>query len=204
MMLTFILILNVFLFLFAGLNLLKSKRENSYLRSLITSNLTTNEEMRKTMAMGLYYRFCKTKDNAHVKGLSKIFIKQDHHKYEQFVAEVMEQYYGGYTFTSPPSSEFGIHIEHDREDGLYLGMVLCHELDLSFETIAVMHSQMVKQNAEGAFIVTTSDFSDLARKYAKNLKVELINGEQLVEYWLRGYEQTNKEIKALKSIPDIT
>ncbi|MFS0673657.1 restriction endonuclease [Ornithinibacillus sp. 179-J 7C1 HS] len=47
---------------------------------------------------------------------------------------------------------------------------------------------MVKRGTTGGYVVTTSDFNPAAKKYAKDLNIELIDGIKLVTYWLEAME----------------
>lgn len=79
-------------------------------------------------------------------------------------------------------------LHHFTEEGLYLGQVKAWNADLDFTPIALTHSNMVKQGANGGYIITTSDFTPSARRYAEDLGIELINGIQLVTYWPESME----------------
>jgi restriction system protein len=175
-----------------------TKRKNELETSLIAQQIDKSTQMKKTLAMGLYLRFCREGENDDNENkYTKNFIKQDPYQFELFVAEVMEAYFGGTTWVSPASGDFGVDIEHQREDGLYLGQVKCYKHDLPFDPIALVHSNMVKRGAKGGFVVTTGGFSENAREYAKGLNIELIDGVRLVEYWLEGLEKTENIIQDL-------
>ncbi|GLH62405.1 restriction endonuclease [Parageobacillus sp. G301] len=185
--------------LIAAIHFWITKRKNEFEVSLIAKQIDKSTQMKKTLAMGLYLRFCSegTSDDSKSNKYTKNFIKQDPLQFELFVAEVMEAYFGGSTWVSPASGDFGVDIEHEREDGLYLGQVKCYKNDLSYEPIALVHSNMVKRGAKGGFVVTTSGFTENAREYAKGLNIELIDGVKLVEYWLEGLEKTENVIQDL-------
>lgn len=55
---------------------------------------------------------------------------------------------------------------------------------VGYEPIALLHSNMVKQNVSQGYVVTTSNFTENARSYAQGLQIDLINGTDLVEMWL--------------------
>ncbi|WP_442952752.1 restriction endonuclease [Paenibacillus sp. Root444D2] len=74
-------------------------------------------------------------------------------------------------------------MEHQRSNGLFLVQVKCYKEDVSFDPIAIIHSQIVKQNARSGIVLTTSGFTSNAQKYAKEVVLELIDGLQLVHYW---------------------
>lgn len=174
----------------------RKRKENDDLRTIVTESLSTNEEIRKTLAMGLFYRFKKEDDiKEKQKIISEIFLKQDPYEFETFVATVMKNYYGGSTYVTPSSGDCGIDIEHTRKEGLFLGQVKCYEKDLDFVPIAIIHSQIMKENAQGGFVVTTGSFSTKAKEYAKNLNIELIDGLKLVEFWEKGMDKQNHLIE---------
>lgn len=174
----------------------RKREENDDLRTIVTESLSTNEEIRKTLAMGLFYRFKKEDDvKEKQKIISEIFLKQDPYEFETFVATVMKNYYGGSTYVTPSSGDCGIDIEHTRKEGLFLGQVKCYEKDLDFVPIAIIHSQIMKENAQGGFVVTTGSFSTKAKEYAKNLNIELIDGLKLVEFWEKGMDKQNHLIE---------
>jgi len=173
-----------------------TKQKHSFATSLIAKQMNSSEQMKRTLAMGLYYRFhdaSKSKmhgaetSNEH---LSSLFIRQTPLAFEAFVAEVMETALGGATWVSPPTNDYGVDFEHERQEELYLGQVKCFKNDVDFEPIALIHSNMIKRNAVGGYVITTSSFSKNAKEYAKGLNIELIDGIRLVEYWLEGLEET--------------
>lgn len=150
------------------------------LQQLIFDVLNANEEMYQAMALGLYHRF-KNDNEGDESPLD----------FEKFVARVMSDYFGGDATVIGGSGDYGVDIEYKGSDGLYLGQVKCyqpHKNNVSFEPIAIIHSQMVKQNAKAGFVVTTSDFTPNARTYAEGLNIQLINGRELVEYWVKGLD----------------
>ncbi|MDQ0899183.1 MULTISPECIES: restriction endonuclease [unclassified Paenibacillus] len=152
---------------------LNQEREN------IIGMLKINHELRDTLKHGIYQRFKKDEDNPD---------KEDPFDFEYFVAEIMEHIHDSRTYVTKKSGDFGVDIEEYREDGLYLGQVKCYDKPLKYEPIAIIHSQMIKQGAKGGYVVTTSSFTEKARDYAEGLNIELIEGTQLVEMWLRRLE----------------
>jgi restriction system protein len=168
------------------------------------------QNMKLTLSMGLYYRYKKenrdilkalTDPNAAKPQISQTFLRvlKEPSDFEEFAANVMERAYGGKAIKTGDSGDFGVDIEHWRGDELYLGQVKCYQKDLAFDPIAIIHSQMVKQNAKGGFIVTTSNFSDNAREYAAGLGIELIDGVRLVELWIRAVRA--QEVETEKVVP---
>ncbi len=158
------------------------EEELESLRTLTTKLLDTNDQMYNTLAMGLYYRFKKVEVPSD-QNLSSNFIKNNPYEFEYFVADILEGIYGGTTYVTQSSGDYGVDIEHLRSNGLFLVQVKCYKEDVSFDPIAIIHSQIIKQNAKGGIVLTTSGFTSNAQKYAKEVGVELIDGFQLVHYW---------------------
>ncbi|MFC5449045.1 restriction endonuclease [Paenibacillus aestuarii] len=182
MMIIFIAVVTIILL---GVGMFKynlKEQELESLRSLSTKLLDTNHQMYKTLAMGLYFRFKKEEvpDN---NSLSSNFIKNNPYEFEYFVADILEGIFGGKAFVTQGSGDYGVDIEHQRNNGLFLIQVKCYKDDVPFDPIAIIHSQMVKQNATGGVVITTSGFTSNAQKYAKEVGVELVDGIQLVHYW---------------------
>lgn len=175
-----------------------TKRKTNYKTALLAHQIDTSEEMKRTLAMGLYLRFRKeTEDDKNEVRSNSVFIKQDPITFEYFVAEVFESARGGSTWVSPPSGDFGVDFEHETDDGLFLGQVKCYKGDLPFNPIAIIHSNMVKKGAMGGYVITTGSFTKNAREYAEGLEIELIDGVKLVELWLAGLEKAEEEIKQI-------
>src|SRR5690625_4588187 len=99
-----------------------TKRKINYQTSLLAQHINTSDEMKKTLAMGLYLRFKKENDENHP-NYSSTYIKQDPIIFEHFVAELFEKARGGTTWVSPPSGDFGVDFEHRTKEGLFLGQV---------------------------------------------------------------------------------
>ncbi|MGD7025251.1 restriction endonuclease [Rossellomorea vietnamensis] len=169
------------------------KKNSNYQTQLLVQHIDKSEEMKKTLAMGLYMRF--RKETEEDKNISSSYLKQDPLMFESFVAEVFERAKGGSVWVSPSTGDFGIDFEHTTEDGLYLGQVKCYRGDLPFEAIALVHSNMVKRGASGGYVVTTGSFTPKAKEYASGLNIELIEGVNLVDLWLASIEGTEQEIK---------
>lgn len=56
---------------------------------------------------------------------------------------------------------------------------------------------MVKKGAKGGYVIATSSFTSSAKEYAEGLEIELLDGVQLVELWLKGLTNVEVEIKKL-------
>jgi restriction system protein len=171
------------------------KTNTDYQTQLLAHHIDKSEEMKKTLAIGLYMRF--RKETEEDKCLSTSYLKQDPIMFESFVAEVIERAKGGSTWVSPPTGDFGVDFEHTTEEGLYLGQVKCKQDDLPFNDIALVHSNMIKKGAIGGYVITTSSFTPAAREYAQGLDIELIEGIQLVDLWMKGLENAEQEIKEI-------
>ncbi|MGG4481264.1 restriction endonuclease [Paenibacillus illinoisensis] len=157
---------------------------------------SSHEDMKETLRIGLYNRFKRDLEEAK---------EENPLLFEHFVAEIMSSVRGGNTYVTKSSGDFGIDIEEQTDEGLYLGQVKCYnDMNLvGFGPIAIIHSQMVKQGAVGGYVVTTSDFTSNARNYAEGLDIELINGTQLVELWLEHLETKNEPVTVLSPIPQV-
>ncbi|MCM3034242.1 restriction endonuclease [Niallia sp. MER 6] len=182
----------------AFIHYLYTKRNNEYKVSLVVNHLNTSDEIKKTLAMGLYLRF--RKENADAPKYSSSYIKQNPLEFERFVADVFEKSRGGSTWVSRASGDYGVDFEQTVNDELYLGQVKCYQGDLSYEPIALVHSNMVKRNAQGGYVITTGSFTTAARAYAKGLNVELIDGVKLIDIWLMSVNHNEQEIR--KIIPE--
>ncbi|WEG11282.1 restriction endonuclease [Pullulanibacillus sp. KACC 23026] len=153
--------------------------DNENLKSVTTSLIETEEEMKLSLLLGVYHRYKKEVNSEK---------EENPLMFERFVARVLENYYSGETYVTRSSGDYGVDIEHERQDGLHLGQVKCYAPNqaVNYEPIAIIHSQMVKQNAGGGFVVTTSRFTENAVSYAKELQIELIDGMKLIEMWTEG------------------
>lgn len=153
------------------------------LNEKITNLGDSRNAVKKTLLKGLFYRFNKE---------GKYETPLD---FENFVASIFEKCYGGSAAVTKGSGEFGVDIEHSREGAMYLGQVKCYEENnkVGFEPIAIIHSQMIKQNALRGFVVTTSDFTPNAREYAEDLDIDLINGNDFIEMWISALQEEVQE-----------
>jgi restriction system protein len=176
-----ILELIIGLFLLASfLHFSYTKRKYRHINFLIDRHYESDEELKKTLAMGLYLRFRKESEEQPV-NYSRIYIKGDPLTFESFVADVFKTSRGGFVWVSTASNDQGVDFEHTTDEGLFLGQVKCYQGDLSFDPIAIIHSNMVKDGAVGGYVITTGSFTENARHYAQGLDIELIDGAKLVE-----------------------
>lgn len=175
------------------------KKRSDHDAYLIAKKIESGLELKRTMATGLYYRFNfpTEEDDKGDKKFAKateIFLKQKPHEFEDFVAEVMRKKYGGRSFVTSKTGDFGVDFELEQEEGLYLGQAKAHKDDVNFKPIALVHSNMIKQGAKGGYVITTADFTSGAKKYAEDLDIELINGVQLVTDWLESMDSEVYEL----------
>ena len=181
------------LLLAAFLHFVYTKRKHEKINAFIYQYVESSEEMKRTLAMGLYLRFKKESEESPV-NYSSIYLKGNPLLLESFVAEVVKSSRGGSIWVSPSSNDQGVDFEHTTDEGLFLGQVKCYQGDLSYEPIALIHSNMVKRAAIGGYVITTGSFTGNARKYAESLNIELITGVKLVEEWMKSLRQSEKEI----------
>ncbi|PWV97911.1 restriction system protein [Paenibacillus cellulosilyticus] len=166
---------------------------NSY-RAHALEAFTSHEDMKETLRIGLYNRFKREEDADK---------EEDPLLFEHFVADIMTSVRGGRTFVTKGSGDYGIDIEEQADKGLYLGQVKCCKDPVGYEPIAIIHSQMMKQDAVGGYVVTTSKFTPNAYAYAKGLNIDLINGTQLVEIWMDYLDDKRESVGELLPLPQV-
>lgn len=122
--------------------------------------------------------------------------------FEHLVAGIMESYYGGSAYVNEKSDNFGADLEvvrrSDEAKEMFLGQVKCQDGPVDFEPVAMIHSQVVKENASGGFIVCTGGFNEGARNYAEELDIELIDGIKLVDLWIDSLQGDRDRIPSLE------
>jgi len=163
---------------------LKSSREGSALLADIA------QEQRDTLRHGLYQRFKRSGDES----------KEDPFDFEYFVADLLTSVNESDVYVTKKSGDIGVDVEERREDGLYLYQVKCEENPIGYEPVAILHSRVVKDGAEGGCVVTTSTFTAAAVSYAKAVNVELVDGDGLLELWEDALAM--KKASARELIPD--
>ncbi|QCJ40827.1 restriction endonuclease [Bacillus sp. S3] len=179
----------IFLILLNGALILYFKKREEKGTALLAQKIDSSLELKKTLAMGLYLRFnyptTKKEDGiTYFEESTDLFLKQVPYDFEEFAAQVFQKLYGGEVFVTNRSGDFGVDFEQKREDGLYLGQAKAWKKDVGYEPIAILHSNMVKQNAKGGYLITTAQFTKAAKQYASDLNIQLIDGVDFVEYWL--------------------
>ncbi|QCJ41172.1 restriction endonuclease [Bacillus sp. S3] len=183
-----LVIITVLILINAGIFLYFKKKDERSVK-LIAERIATTLELKKTMAMGLYYRFNYPKElkkdgtMCFSKG-TDLFLKQVPLDFEDFVAEIIKTRMGGDVYVTSSSGDFGVDIEHITEKGLFLGQAKAYKDDVGYEPIAILHSNMVKRNAAGGYLITTASYTKAAKEYANGLNIELIDGVVLVGLWL--------------------
>ena len=171
----------IIILILLGLLIFQWKKGRNQVVEEAINTLVVADEFKKTIALGLYQRFCKELEE---KKYSSTFLKSDPLDFEHFIADVLKHRYGFDAFVTQSSGDFGVDIEHGAGEGKVLGQVKCYREDMGFEPIAILHSNMVKQNASKGYVVSTAGFNENARLYAEGLAIDLINGMDLVEMWI--------------------
>lgn len=170
----------------------KDKKEHATYKKYLST-----VEFKKTLAFGIYQRFCKENED---KSYSSSFLKNNPIDFEHFIADILKHKYGESSYVTKSSGDFGVDIEHGVGDGKVLGQVKCYKDDVGYEPIALIHSNMIKQNASRGYVVTTSNFTSQARSYAEGLDIDLITGTDLVELWLNYNNPVSETLTTIKPI----
>lgn len=145
------------------------------------NNYVIQDEFKKTIALGLYQRFCNDSEE---KQYSSTFLKSNPLEFENFIADVLKYRYGLESYVTKSTGDFGVDVEHGIGEGKVIGQVKCYLKDIGYEPIAIIHSNMVKQKASKGYVVSTSGFTENARMYAEGLNIDLISGTDLVDMWI--------------------
>ncbi|MCQ6287890.1 restriction endonuclease [Bacillus cereus] len=175
--------------------LLRRKKEHDFLNLLHLAN--NDVDFKKTVAMGLYYRFMKQTEEEKV---SNVFIREDPIAFEHFVGDVFERYYGGSVYVTRGSNDYGVDFEHKLNDELYIGQVKCYNSDMPFNAIALVHSNMVKEDAKGGYVVTTGSYTVNAQRYAEGLNIQLIDGPKLAEMYIEVLQNERNPVYKLDPV----
>ena len=159
---------------------------NRSVSSLDNTFLLEPKEIARTLEIGLYHRFKKDLTDTQ---------KETPYDFEHFIADVFQKYYGGHINVTKASGDMGVDIIHYQPKGLLLGQVKCYapQNNVGYETIAILHSQIMQRKAHGGFVATTSNFTNSAINYARELCIDLYDGSMLVDMLLnnRLRPQTN-------------
>ncbi|MEE6452666.1 restriction endonuclease [Gottfriedia acidiceleris] len=174
------------------------QRNKFYIREMFIEKMRSDLDYKRTLAMGLYYRF-KTKEIDEKN--TNLFIREDPFAFEDFVGNVLSKKLNGNAFVTKRSGDFGVDIQIDINEDInnrvYI-QVKCYKDDLNYEPIALVNSKMSKDKVKKGMVITTSNFSDEAREYAEGLNIDLINGVQFVEMWMEAVAGETKQIKELQ------
>jgi len=163
--------------------------------------LNSKDKLYATLALGLYHRFRKDKcDNCNY-NIGEYL--EDPYAFEEFVALVMQKILGGRTEVTKKSGDGGVDIVHTTDNEKFLVQVKCFapNIKVDYKPIAILHSNMVKENVKAGYFVTTSDYNQNAKKHAEGTNIKLINGAELAEYWLE-HKQSWIESPERKSFID--
>ncbi|QUW21364.1 restriction endonuclease [Sporosarcina sp. Marseille-Q4063] len=94
----------------------------------------------------------------------------------------MQDVLSGRAKVTQASGDYGVDILHTLPNrDVYLVQVKCYkpENQISFDPPAVLHSNIVTRNAQGAYLITTSDYSPQAKQFGDVHGIKLINGYNL-------------------------
>ncbi|MEI4768756.1 restriction endonuclease [Psychrobacillus sp. FJAT-51614] len=145
----------------------------------------SEEKIYETLSLGIYHRF--KEDDIQEKRREKkagIPLKLENSiLFETFVANIMENVLGGKTKVTPSSDDLGVDIVHILPNrDIYLVQVKCYKPEnvIKLDPLAVLHSNMVTRKADGAYFVTTSDYSPQAKKFAEERGIKFIYGYKLL------------------------
>lgn len=174
-----------------GLILYMYKKDED-MTSFIEHKLRTSENFLRTVAAGIAQRFShdSTDDIP-----TSFFLTETKKDFISFAAEIIQRIDGGSVYLTYHSSYAYPHFEIERADGTYVGIALSQHDEVTYETIAILHSHIIHQQAQGGYIVTTSTFTPEACLYAQKLEIQLINGIQLATCWIEAMDYTRYEEK---------
>ena len=153
----------------------------------------SKEKLFETLSLGIYHRF-RDEDKREQSKRKKqgLPLKVENSiMFESFVADIMQDVLGGRAKVTEASGDYGVDIVHTLPNrDVYLVQVKCYkpENKISFDPLAVLHSNIITRNAQGAYFVTTSDYSPQATQFAEVHGIKLINGYELAQYWMGAKE----------------
>ncbi len=157
--------------------------------TLQKERLVASDHFLRTAAAGIFERFSDKELS------SNIFLTETETDFITFAAQIMQRVDQGTIYITYKSQYGYPHFEIERADGIYPGIAIVESADITYEKIALLHSHLIQQQAQGGYVITTSNFTTQAYEYAKNLEIELINGKQLVTYWLQAMDHAIYEKK---------
>ncbi|WP_435164101.1 restriction endonuclease [Paenibacillus glycanilyticus] len=164
---------------------LKDKQDQLHQHKL-SEFLNSKEDVYNILLAGMYQRFKKEEGK----------LVDTPYDFERFVAKTLEVLYKGKCTVTPSSNDEGVDILHYTNDGLELIQVKCYDPNakLNFEPVAILHSQMIKQQAQKAAIISTCSYSDFAIRYADEVNVRLIDGKTFLELWIQSISKLEDEL----------
>ncbi|MEK5071441.1 restriction endonuclease [Sporosarcina sp. FSL K6-1508] len=151
--------------------------------------MNSEEKVYETLSLGIYHRF-REEDIQEKRKRKKAGILPSAENpllFETFVANVMENVLGGRAKVTPSPGDFGVDIVHTLPNrDIYLAQVKCYkpENNIDYDPLVVLQSNIVTRKAQGAFFVSTNNYSPQAESFAAEQGIELINGYDLSQYWL--------------------
>lgn len=170
-------------------------RELEALRSRSLQVWETNRQVHGTLATGLYYRFHQESGGVpkDAKDFSPVYIRSSPYEFAYFVSDILEGTCGGKAYVTQAAAQAGVDIEHERKDGLFLIQVRCISGDTDVEPVALLHSQVVRNNAQGGWIVCTGGLTDAAKLYAEETDIVWVDGIRLTKLWGEYLEQLEQK-----------
>lgn len=176
----YILLFAITVTLFVVFKAYKDRKQFESISSMIMDLVHVNNDMHKTLLLGVYHRFQKEAGT----------------EFHQFVGNILEDLYGGRVSVTSEEDEYGIDLVQQRNNGTYFGKVLCINPEEKVDTdpIVFVHSNMVKFGADHGFVITTGKFTSKAKKYTEGLNIELIEGTELIRYWVESMERQREHI----------
>ena len=71
---------------------------------------------------------------------------------------------------------------------------------MPFNAIALVHSNMVKEDAKGGYVVTTGSYTVNAQRYAEGLNIQLIDAPKLAEMYIEVLQNERNPVYKLQSV----
>lgn len=99
---------------------------------------------------------------------SSVFIRQTLLEFEVFVVDVIEKYYGGSALVTVTTGDYGVDFQHMVNGELYLGQVKCLCSDMSYKTIALVHSTSRKKGQKVVMLYRQAVFRKMQGCMLKN------------------------------------
>lgn len=183
-------------------------KELRRIKQLNEFTFNATQDLNNTLQIGLYHRFKKTTNKTIMKadGTQEVLTEEVNREtpidFEKFVARIISEARKSKTYVTQASGDFGVDIEEELNGKKYLWQVKCFESSnkVAFDPVAIIHSQVMLQKADGGFVITTSDFTDAAKEYAAKSNIHIINGKELVNLWFNSLNMNEDEGTMHKSV----